>query len=124
MCILCTLHKQIFLGYYKKIVYLVGRLIKVIRISREIVGPTKWGYARVSSKEQTCNSSLQSQKDELIRREVSETNIYTEVGSATDSINKRPIFSRLVNEILKPGAYSLHFSHLINIYLLLIFSPY
>ena len=63
----------------------------------------RYGYCRVSSKEQARNSSLETQKAELIQVGVPEQNIYTEVGSATDSMEKRPIFSELVTQILKEG---------------------
>ena len=46
----------------------------------------RYGYARVSSKEQAENSSLESQKAELIKLGVPEDNIYLEIGSATDDI--------------------------------------
>jgi DNA invertase Pin-like site-specific DNA recombinase len=52
----------------------------------------KYGYARISSKEQAENSSLESQKKELINEGVKEDNIFIEVGSATDLIEKRPVF--------------------------------
>ena len=46
----------------------------------------RYGYARVSSREQAENSSLESQKAELIKLGVPEENIYLEIGSATDTI--------------------------------------
>ena len=63
----------------------------------------RYGYARVSSKEQAENSSLEAQKAELIRLGVPEENIYLEVGSATDVIQNRPIFFQLIDQILKEG---------------------
>ena len=63
----------------------------------------RYGYARVSSKEQAENSSLESQKAELIQLGVPEENIYLEIGSATDVIENRPIFFKLINQILKEG---------------------
>ena len=63
----------------------------------------RYGYARVSSKEQAENSSLDAQKAELIELGVPEKNIYLEVGSATDLIQNRPIFFKLINQILKEG---------------------
>jgi DNA invertase Pin-like site-specific DNA recombinase len=62
---------------------------------------TIYGYARISSKEQADNSSLESQKEELLREGVPETNIYPEVESATNSIDKRLVFSKLIHETLK-----------------------
>ena len=61
----------------------------------------RYGYARVSSREQAENSSLESQKAELMKLGVLEENIYLEIGSATDSIENRPIFFELINPILK-----------------------
>lgn len=63
----------------------------------------RYGYARISSKEQVKNSSLESQKAELIKLGVPEENIYLEIGSATDEIQNRPIFFKLINQILKEG---------------------
>ena len=63
----------------------------------------RYGYGRVSSKEQANNSSLDAQKDELIKLGVPEENIYLEIGSATDAIENRPIFFKLINQILKEG---------------------
>jgi len=48
----------------------------------------RYGYARVSSREQAENSSLESQKAELMKLGVLEENIYLEIGSATDAIEK------------------------------------
>ena len=62
-----------------------------------------YGYARVSSKEQAENSSLESQKKELVREGVEEENIFFEVGSATDSLEKRPVFWKLLDKTLKEG---------------------
>ena len=69
----------------------------------EISKNNRYGYARVSSKEQAQNSSLDAQKDELIKLGVPEENIYTEVASATEAIKNRPIFFKLINQILKKG---------------------
>ena len=63
----------------------------------------RYGYARVSSKEQAENSSLESQKGELTKLGIPEENIYLEIGSATDLIENRPIFFKLINQILKEG---------------------
>ena len=49
----------------------------------------KYGYARVSSKSQEANSSLKSQKQELIGNGILENNIIIEVGSATNEIKNR-----------------------------------
>ena len=65
----------------------------------------RYGYGRVSSKEQAVNSSLESQKAELIKLGVPEENIYLEIGSATTAIENRPIFFKLINQILKERNY-------------------
>lgn len=61
----------------------------------------KFGYIRVSSKSQETNSSLESQKQELIQRGIEEQNIRVEVGSATSSIQDRPVLNHLITEELK-----------------------
>jgi DNA invertase Pin-like site-specific DNA recombinase len=63
----------------------------------------RYGYVRVSFKEQAENSSLEAQKAELIKLGVPEENIYLEVGSATNVIQNRPIFFKLIHQILKEG---------------------
>lgn len=66
------------------------------------ISPTrKFGYIRVSSESQSSNSSLQSQRDQLIKEGISEKNIFQEIGSATDSIQNRPVFYNLIEKILK-----------------------
>ena len=61
----------------------------------------RYGYARVSSKSQEENSSLESQKEEFIKLGVPEKNIRIEVGSAADTISERPIFYNLIDDELK-----------------------
>lgn len=61
----------------------------------------KFGYIRVSSKSQETNSSLESQKQELLQRGIEEQNIRVEVGSATSSIQDRPVLNHLITEELK-----------------------
>ena len=61
----------------------------------------KFGYIRVSSKSQETNFSIESQKQELIQRGIEEKNIRVEVGSATSSIQDRPVLNRLVTKELK-----------------------
>ena len=63
----------------------------------------KYGYARVSSQSQQTNSSLESQKQELIRNGILESNIIIEVGSAANEIKNRPKFQNLIQNILKEG---------------------
>ena len=61
--------------------------------------PVKYGYIRVSSKEQAANFSLDSQKNELISFGVSEKLIFNEVASATKGLEARPILNSLVATI-------------------------
>ena len=63
----------------------------------------KYGYARVSSKSQEANSSLESQKQELIANGILENNIIIEVGSATNEIKNRSGFQNLIQNVLKEG---------------------
>jgi DNA invertase Pin-like site-specific DNA recombinase len=64
---------------------------------------TKYGYARVSSKSQEDNSSLEGQKQQLIQNGILEKNILVEVGSAANEIKNRPIFKTLINQKLQKG---------------------
>ena len=68
---------------------------------QEISQDYMYGYVRVSSKSQENNSSIDSQKQELIKKGVLEQNIFVEVGSATDSIKSRQVFHNLVENSLK-----------------------
>lgn len=61
----------------------------------------KYGYVRVSSKSQESNSSIESQKQQLIEKGIKAENIRVEIGSATDSIKDRPIFAKLIDEELQ-----------------------
>ena len=67
----------------------------------EILRNCRYDYARVSSKSQEENSSLESQKQELIQQEVPEKNICVEIGSAADPIRDRPVFHNLIKNELK-----------------------
>jgi DNA invertase Pin-like site-specific DNA recombinase len=67
----------------------------------EILRSCRYGYARVSSKSQEDNSSLESQKRELLKQGVPKNNIRVEVGSAADPIRERPVFQKLIEEELK-----------------------
>lgn len=40
----------------------------------------KYGYVRISSKSQESNSSIESQKQQLIQNGIEEENIFVEVG--------------------------------------------
>lgn len=61
----------------------------------------RYAYARVSSKSQEDNSSLEAQKDEFLRLGVLGKNIRVEVGSAADKIQDRPVFYHLIDHELK-----------------------
>src|SRR5687767_9888570 len=61
----------------------------------------RYAYARVSSKSQEENSSLEAQKQEFIQRGVPKKNIRIEVASATGPIRERPIFQKLIDEELQ-----------------------
>nr|YP_010133974.1 putative serine recombinase [Tryblionella apiculata]QWM93463.1 putative serine recombinase [Tryblionella apiculata] len=61
----------------------------------------RYAYARVSSKSQEYNSSLESQKQEFIQQGVPEKNIRIEIGSAADNISERPVFYHLIDHELK-----------------------
>ena len=61
----------------------------------------RYAYARVSSKSQEDNSSLEAQKQEFIQKGVPVKNIRVEVGSAADKIQDRPVFYNLIDDELK-----------------------
>ena len=67
----------------------------------EVSKNRRFGYARVSSKTQEDNSSLEAQKEEFIRQGVPKKNIRVEVGSAADPIKERPVFQKLIDQELK-----------------------
>ena len=67
----------------------------------EIPKNCRYAYARVSSKSQEDNSSLEAQKDEFLRLGVPVKNIRVEVGSAADKIQDRPVFYNLIDDELK-----------------------
>lgn len=61
----------------------------------------KYGYVRVSSKSQESNSSIVSQKQQLIQNGIEGENIFVEVGSGANEIKNRPVFQKLINQTLK-----------------------
>jgi DNA invertase Pin-like site-specific DNA recombinase len=67
----------------------------------EIPKNCRYGYARVSSKSQEDNSSLEVQKEEFIQQGVPKKNIRFEVGSAADPLKERPVFQKLIDQELK-----------------------
>ena len=63
----------------------------------------KYGYIRVSSKSQESNSSIKSQKEQLIENGIQPENIRIEVGSGANEIKNRLVFQKLIQEELKPN---------------------
>jgi len=61
----------------------------------------KYGYVRISSKSQESNSSIESQKQQLIQNGIEEENILVEVGSGANEIKNRSVFQKLINQKLK-----------------------
>ena len=61
----------------------------------------KYGYVRVSSKTQESNSSIESQKQQLIQNGIEEENIFVEIGSGANEIKNRSVFQELINQKLK-----------------------
>ena len=52
----------------------------------------KYGYVRVSSKTQESNSSIESQKQQLIQNGIEKKNIFVEVESSANEIKTRFTF--------------------------------
>ena len=71
------------------------------KMFQEIPRNCRYAYVRVSSKSQEENSSLKSQKQELLRHGVPEKNIRLEIGSSADPIRERPVFYNLIENKLK-----------------------
>lgn len=67
----------------------------------EISSEKRFGYARVSSDDQTGNSSLASQIKELEEQNIPPNNIFVETYSASGDVNERPVFRELIKN-LKP----------------------
>ena len=67
----------------------------------EIPKNRRFGYARVSSKSQEDNFSLETQKHEFLKLDVPVKNIRVEVGSAANKIEDRPVFYNLIDDELK-----------------------
>jgi len=68
---------------------------------QEISRNCRYGYARVSSKSQEDNSSLESQKQEFLKLGIPGKNFRIEIGSAADPIRERPVFQKLIEEELQ-----------------------
>lgn len=73
----------------------------------EIPKNCRYGYVRVSFKSQEENSSLESQKKELLRHGVPQKNIRIEIGSTADPIWERPVFYHLIENELKQNDWLL-----------------
>ena len=67
----------------------------------EIPKNRRYAYARVSSKSQEYNLSLEAQKYKFLKLGVPVKNIRVEVGSAADKIQDRPVFYHLIDDELK-----------------------
>jgi len=67
----------------------------------EVSKNCRYAYARVSSKSQEDNSSLESQKQEFLKLGVPGKNIRIEIGSAADPIQERLVFQKLIEEELE-----------------------
>ena len=65
----------------------------------------KYGYARVSSKTQESNSSIESQKQQLIQNGIEEENIFVEIGSGANEIKNRSVFQKLITQKLKENDF-------------------
>jgi DNA invertase Pin-like site-specific DNA recombinase len=63
----------------------------------------QYGYVRVSSKSQESNSSIKSQKEQLIQNGIQAKNIRVEVGSGANEIKNQPVFQKLMEEELRPN---------------------
>ena len=61
----------------------------------------KYGYVHVSPKIQESNSSIESQKQQLIQNGIEEENIFVEIGSGSNEIKNRSVFQKLINQKLK-----------------------
>ena len=62
-----------------------------------------YGYVGLNSSSEENNSSLESQKKELILYGVKESNVIIEIDSVISEIKKRPKFQNLIKNVLKKG---------------------
>uniref|UniRef100_UPI003003915C putative serine recombinase n=1 Tax=Cocconeiopsis kantsiensis TaxID=3082010 RepID=UPI003003915C len=69
----------------------------------EIPQSRRFGYTRVSSSSQNDRFSLESQKEELLKRGVLESNIREEIGSATYSLSEQSVLRQLIDQELQEG---------------------
>ena len=83
------------------IIFRQRNVSKEVKMKNKISIKKKYGYVRVSSKSQESNSSIESQKQQLIKNGIEPKNIRIEVGSAVDSIKDRPIFEKLIEKELQ-----------------------
>jgi len=62
----------------------------------------KYGYTRVSTKDQEHNGSLEAQEKQLVQAGVEKRNIKREIASASDNKISRPVLTDILNN-LRPG---------------------
>ena len=68
---------------------------------QEIPKNCRYAYAKINSKSEKENSSLESQKKEFLVQGVPEKNIRIEISCADDEIVGQPVFEKLVEEELQ-----------------------
>ena len=80
----------------------ISEHIKIqFNLSKNIMSNKIYGYVGVNSPSEENNSSLESQKRELIMDGVKESKIIIERGSVINEIKNRPKFQDLIKNILK-----------------------
>ena len=65
----------------------------------------KYGYVHVSSKTQESNSSIESQKQQLIQNGIEKENIFVEIGSGANEIKNRYVFQKSINQKLNENDF-------------------
>lgn len=65
----------------------------------------RYGYVRINSKSQDSNSSIESQKQQLIQNKIEEENIFIEVESGANEIRNNSVFQKLINQKLKANDF-------------------
>ena len=58
----------------------------------------KYGYVHVSSKSQESKSSIEFQKQQLIKNGIQAKNIRVEVWSGANEIKNQPVFQKVMEE--------------------------
>ncbi len=74
-----------------------------MQLVKEFPIEKRYGYVRVSSKDQETNYSLETQREQLLKAGISAENIRQEIGSGTLLLKDRPVLSKLINNELKKG---------------------